>query len=162
MAVSALFSLRPSMDAKAAKRGGKQICMKISETLSIDDSEIDIRAVRSHGSGGQHVNKVATAIHLRFDIHASSLPDGCKIRLLSLQDRRITGEGVIVIKADRYRTQWQNRREACNRLKTLVQEALAVQKARKATRPTSRSKEKRLDDKAHRSAVKRMRKKVDE
>ncbi len=132
--------------------------MKISENITLDDSEIDIRAVRSQGSGGQHVNKVATAIHLRFDIHASSLPDHCKTRLLELQDRRLTGEGIIVIKADSYRAQWQNRREAYNRLKTLVQEALVVRKARKPTRPTARSKEKRLEDKAHRSMVKRMRK----
>lgn len=136
--------------------------MKVSDTVAIEDSEIEIQAVRSQGAGGQNVNKVATAVHLRFDIRASSLPDFCKARLLAFRDQRITKDGIIVIKAQRHRSQQKNRQEAINRLKTIVQEAVIVRKARKATCPTAVSKEKRLENKAQKSQIKSLRRKVDE
>lgn len=136
--------------------------MRISDTITIEDSEIDIHAVRSQGAGGQNVNKVATAIHLRFDIHASSLPDVCKQRLCALHDKRITKDGVIIIKAQEHRSQEKNRQEALDRLKAIVQGAVIGRKARKATRPTAVSKEKRLEQKARRSRIKSLRKKIDD
>ena len=136
--------------------------MRVSESITIDDSEIDIQAVRSQGAGGQNVNKVATAAHLRFNIQTSSLPDFCKTRLLALCDSRITKDGIIIIKAQGHRSQQKNRQEALDRLKAIVQQALTVRKARKATRPTAVSKEKRLENKARRSRIKSLRRKVDE
>ncbi len=136
--------------------------MRVSDAITIEDSEIDIQAVRSQGAGGQNVNKVATAIHLRFDIHASSLPDVCKKRLFALHDKRITKDGVIIIKAQEHRSQEKNRQEAFDRLKAIVQEAATVKKARKATRPTGMSREKRLESKARRSRIKRLRRTLDE
>ncbi|MCG8341967.1 MAG: aminoacyl-tRNA hydrolase [Chlorobiales bacterium] len=136
--------------------------MRVSDTITIQDAEIDIQAVRSQGAGGQNVNKVATAVHLRFDIRASSLPDFCKTRLLKLHDRRITKDGVIVIKAQQHRSQEKNRQEALNRLQAIVQDAVRVRKARRATRPTAVSRQKRLEDKARRSRIKSLRRKVDE
>ena len=136
--------------------------MRITSAITIKDSEIDLQAVRSQGAGGQNVNKVSTAIHLRFDIHASSLPDFCKARLLALHDRRITKEGVIIIKAQEYRSQEKNRQEALDRLKAIVQESIVVRKTRKATRPTGISREKRLENKARRSRIKSLRRNVDD
>ncbi|PWW82742.1 MULTISPECIES: alternative ribosome rescue aminoacyl-tRNA hydrolase ArfB [Prosthecochloris] len=136
--------------------------MRVTNTITIEDSEIDIRALRSQGPGGQNVNKVATAIQLRFDIRASSLPDICKKRLLALHDKRITKDGVIVIKAQQYRSQDKNRQDALDRLKAIVQGVMKTRKVRRATRPTSSSKENRLEGKARRSRIKRLRKKVDE
>jgi ribosome-associated protein len=134
--------------------------LRISNTVTIPDYEIDMSAVRSQGAGGQNVNKVATAIHLRFDVPASSLPDRYKERLLQLHDQRMTKEGVIVIKAQEHRSQEQNRDEALQRLQDLIKRAIAVPKPRKPSRPTRSSKEKRLDRKSQRSQVKALRGRV--
>lgn len=119
-----------------------------------------MQAVRSQGAGGQNVNKVASAIHLRFDIHASSLPAIYKERLLRRKDQRITKEGVIVIKAQTHRTQEQNRQEALDRLCDLIRSATIVRKKRKATRPSRASQRKRLDRKTRHGRLKETRGKV--
>ncbi len=125
--------------------------------IAIDEAEVDISAIRAQGAGGQNVNKVSSAIHLRYDIPASSLPDDVKERLLALRDKRITAEGVLVIKAQSHRTQDMNRLDAYARLQDIVQSVALPPKPRRATRPTRASKERRLQAKSQRSAIKELR-----
>jgi len=135
--------------------------IKISHNVWLADSELEFSAVRSQGAGGQNVNKVSSAIHLRFDIKASSLPEFYKTRLLELKDKRITKDGVIVIKAQEFREQGLNRNSALERLVELIKSVTIVQRKRIATKPTKGSQKRRLEGKTKRSQVKSLRGKVD-
>lgn len=128
--------------------------LQISNKVIIPVSEIEISAIRSQGPGGQNVNKVATAIHLRFNIGASSLPDIHKEKLLNLSDQRITKEGVVVIKATEYRSQQKNKEEALRRLQKLIKSVAVLPRKRKPTKPTRNSQKKRLDSKSKRGQIK--------
>ncbi|AGB79589.1 MULTISPECIES: alternative ribosome rescue aminoacyl-tRNA hydrolase ArfB [Pseudocitrobacter] len=132
----------------------------LSRAVSIPDEEITITAIRAQGAGGQHVNKASTAIHLRFDIRASSLPDYYKEKLLAASHHLISADGVFIIKAQEYRSQEMNREAAIARLVAVIKELTAEQKSRRATRPTRASKERRLNAKAQKSNVKTLRGKV--
>lgn len=132
----------------------------ISNNVSIPENEIEISAVRSRGPGGQNVNKVSSAVHLRFDILSSSLPDYYKKRLLNLKDSRISKNGVIVVKAQQHRSQQKNREVALERLTRLIQSVKARPKPRLATKPSRASRKKRLDHKTKRGQLKQLRKKI--
>lgn len=134
--------------------------LRINAQLQIPLHEIELTAMRAQGAGGQNVNKVSSAIHLRFDIHHSSLSAFCKKRLLELDDNRISSDGILIIKAQRYRTQEQNREDALNRLKDVIVVAIKVVKTRHATQPTYGSKQRRLDNKTIRSTIKSARAKI--
>ncbi|MBF0255095.1 MAG: aminoacyl-tRNA hydrolase [Gammaproteobacteria bacterium] len=131
--------------------------LRLSAQCCIPDEEIEFSAIRAQGAGGQNVNKVSSAIHLRFDVAGSSLSDADKQRLLAWPDQRISSNGVIVIKAQRYRTQEKNRADALGRLRELIQQALAVAKPRRATKPSRSSQAKRMDSKTRRGSIKALR-----
>ncbi len=132
----------------------------INRKVSLPDHEIILIAIRAQGSGGQNVNKVASAIHLRFDIRASSLPDIYKERLLAMSDQRLSGDGILVIKAQQYRTQEKNRMDALERLAKIIRRAIVTEKKRTPTRPSVAARMKRVESKTRRGRIKSTRKKV--
>lgn len=135
--------------------------LEITPSFFIDERELQIEFIRASGPGGQNVNKVATAVQLRFDVHASSLPEEAKSRLITLAGKRMTSEGVLVIEAKRFRTQEQNREDAIQRLIDIVRRSLVPPKARRKTKPTAASKEKRLEEKKRKGEIKKLRQSKD-
>ncbi len=135
--------------------------LRITDQITIPEAEIEFQAIRAQGAGGQNVNKVSSALHIRFDIAASSLPEFLKQRLLERNDNRISGDGVLIIKAQQFRSQEKNRAEGLDRLKAFIEDALVVQKVRRATRPTLGARKRRIENKKQRGQKKALRGKVD-
>ena len=144
-----------------AERDATQTHLVLSNSVRLPLAEIDFEAIRAQGAGGQHVNKVSSAVHLRLDVQASSLPDTYKTRLLALRDSRISKDGVIVIKAQRFRSREKNRDDALVRLVDLIKSAMVVQKSRRKTKPTRNSQRKRMDSKSKHGKLKSLRKRID-
>ena len=136
--------------------------LRITPDILLQDEELEWQAIRAQGAGGQNVNKVSSAFHLRFNIRGSSLPEEVKQRLLQSRDQRISGDGVLVIKAQRFRTQEKNRTDALERLRAFIVTATQVKKKRRPTKPTRASRERRLQGKARRGQTKRLRRSVDD